>query len=397
MPDKKKFGEMMREFKCCILVPTYNNAQTLEQVLLSVLEYSSDVLVVNDGATDRSPEILSKFPQVKVFVHEVNQGKGLALRHGFEFARKNGYDYCITIDSDGQHQVADLPKFLDKLAQHPKAIIMGARNMEQASVPGKSSFGNKFSNFWYRFETGISLPDTQTGYRLYPLQALKEIHFFTTKFEFEIEVIVKAAWRGIEVLSVPVSVYYAPKETRITHFRPVPDFTRVSILNTYLVVLAILWYIPIRFFKSLTPSKINAFFKKHFLNPDETPLQKSIAIAFGVFMGIVPIWGFQLLTGIAICHLLKINKAIFITAAHISVAPMIPVVIYLSFLTGGIVLNEPSSLKEFTSLISLDAIKQNFFQYVIGSMVLATVAALFFGLFSYFCMIIYARSKGGKV
>lgn len=391
------FGEMMLQKKCCILIPTYNNAQTLEQVILSVLEYTSEIIVVNDGASDTTPEILKKFPQIKVLVHEVNKGKGVALRNGFEFARKNAYNYCITIDSDGQHQVADLPKFMDKLQQHPNAIIMGARNMEQSSVPGKSSFGNKFSNFWFRFETGISLPDTQTGYRLYPLQALKDIHFFTTKFEFEIEIIVKAAWRGIEVLSVPVGVYYAPKETRISHFRPVPDFTRVSILNTYLVVLAILWYIPIRFFKSLTPTKINAFFKKHFLNPNETPLQKSIAIGFGVFMGIVPIWGFQLLTGIAICHLIKINKAIFITAAHISVAPLIPFVIYLSFLTGGWVLNEPSSIKEFTSLISLEAIKQNFFQYVIGSMVLATAAALIFGLFSYFCMTIYARSKGGKV
>ena len=393
MPDKKQYGIKIAEKKCCILIPTYNNDQTLEQVILSVLEYTEHVLVVNDGATDDSPKILQKFPQLKIFTHETNKGKGVALRNGFEFARKNGYDYCITIDSDGQHNAADIPKFIDKLESEPNSIIMGARNMEQSSVPGKSSFGHKISNFWFRFETGINLPDTQSGFRLYPLNAIKNIFFFTTKFEFEIEVIVKAAWRGIPVISVPVSVYYAPKETRITHFRPIPDFTRVSILNIYLVIWAVLWYIPIRFLKSLTLKNMQLFFLKHFLNPTETPLQKSVAIGFGVFMGIVPIWGFQLLTGIALCHLWKINKAIFITAAHISAAPFIPFIIYLSFLTGGAVLNEPSSIKEFTSLISLDVIKQNLFQYIIGSMVLAVAAGLGFGLLSYFCMRAFGKIK----
>ena len=122
-------------------------------------------------------------------------------------------------------------------------------------------------------------------------------------------------------------------------------------------------------------------------------MQKSVAIAFGVFMGIIPIWGFQLITGIALCHLWKINKAIFITAAHISVAPLVPFVVYLSFLTGGIVLNEPGSIREFASLVSPEVIKQNLFQYVIGSVVLAVVAGLFFGLFSYFCMLLFSKIK----
>ncbi len=397
MPEKLNCRKQLKELKCCILIPTYNNAQTLEQVILSVLEYTDQVLIVNDGASDATRQILEKYKEPKVYTHEVNLGKGLALRHGFDFAIQHGYNYCITIDSDGQHQAADIPKFIDKLEESPNSIIMGARDMNQSSVPGKSSFGHKFSNFWFRFETGINLPDTQSGYRLYPLHPLKKIHFFTTKFEFEIEVIVKAAWRGIPVVSVPVSVYYAPKETRISHFRPVPDFTRVSILNTYLVVLAVLWHIPIRFIKNLTWTNIKAFFKKHFLNPDETPLQKSIAIGFGVFMGIIPIWGFQLITGIALCHLWRINKAIFITAAHISVAPMIPLVVYFSFLTGGLVLHEPSSIREFTSFISLDVVKQNIFQYVIGSIVLAIASGLFFGLFSYFCMMIFGKRKRGAI
>ena len=201
MPDKKHYRKRMAELKCCILIPTYNNAHTLGKVIQSVLEFTEQVLVVNDGATDATPEILKTFPQLRVLTHEQNKGKGVALRNGFNFARDNDYDYCITIDSDGQHSAEDIPKFIDKLEESPASIIMGSRNMEQSSVPGKSSFGHAVSNFWFRFETGINLPDTQSGFRLYPLKSLKPIFFFTTKFEFEIEVIVKAAWHGIPVLS----------------------------------------------------------------------------------------------------------------------------------------------------------------------------------------------------
>lgn len=391
MIDKEIYRSKIAAAHCCVLIPTYNNAQTLEKVILSVLEFTEHVLIVNDGATDATAEILKKFSALQIFTHAQNKGKGVALRNGFDFALKLGYHYAITIDSDGQHNADDIPKFIDKLESHPNSLIMGARNMEQSSVPGKSSFGHKFSNFWYRFETGINLPDTQSGYRLYPLLLLQDISFFTTKFEFEIEVIVKAAWRGIAVLSVPVSVYYAPKETRISHFRPGPDFTRVSILNTYLVILAVLWYIPIRFFKSLKLKNLKAFFKKHFLNPNETPLQKAIAIGFGVFMGIIPIWGFQLLVGISLCHLLKINKAIFITAAHISVAPLVPFVVYASFVTGALVTHQP--IAKFSSLLSLDSVKQNMFQYVLGSVVLAIIAGILFGLIGYFCISIFGKRK----
>jgi glycosyltransferase involved in cell wall biosynthesis len=393
MPDTTILGNRMAALKCCVLIPTYNNAKTLENVIQSVLEFTSDLIIVNDGASDGTSEILKKFNALQILHHPQNLGKGMALRNGFELARKLGYIYCITIDSDGQHQASDLPKLIDKIEEIPGALVMGARNMDQASVPEKSSFGHKFSNFWFRFETGINLPDTQTGYRLYPLDKIKHIGFFTNKFEFEIEVIVKAAWRNIPIVSVPVSVYYAPKEIRISHFRPVPDFLRVSLLNTYLVILAILWYIPIRFLKSLTPKNLLNFVRTQFLNSNETSIQKSIAIGFGVFMGIVPIWGFQLLVGITLCHFLKLNKAIFITAAHISVAPMIPFIVYFSFYTGGLVLDEPSTLKEFTNVLSLESTKQNFYQYLVGSMVLAVISGLFFGLFSYFCMLLFRKKK----
>ncbi|MDB5273557.1 MAG: family 2 glycosyl transferase [Chitinophagaceae bacterium] len=234
------------KYNVYVLIPTYNNATTIAQVIQSVLSYTHRILIVNDGSTDHTKEVLAQFPSIEQVAYPVNKGKGYALRQGFKYLQKKEVKYVITIDSDGQHKASDLIHFIHNIDQHPAAIMMGARDMGQANVPGKSSFGNKFSNFWFKLQTGINMPDTQTGYRLYPLYLMKDISLFTNKYELEIEVIVKAAWRGIEVVAVPIDVYYPTKEERISHFRPFKDFSRISVLNTWLTTLALLYYIPKR-------------------------------------------------------------------------------------------------------------------------------------------------------
>lgn len=244
-------SEIFRLKKVCVLIPTFNNAGTIATVVKNVLAYTDQVIVVNDGSTDHTLELLAPFSEIKVVTYAVNQGKGYALRRGFEEAVASGYEYAITIDSDGQHYADDLPRFLEKLETHPRAIIIGARNMDQASVPGKSSFGNKFSSFWFHVETGIRRNDTQSGYRLYPVKALQHLRFFTKKYEFEIEVIVRAAWSGVDVIEVPVKVFYPEKEKRVSHFRPFRDFSRISVLNTVLVTIAFLYIKPRDFFRRI--------------------------------------------------------------------------------------------------------------------------------------------------
>ncbi|WP_254167837.1 glycosyltransferase family 2 protein [Chryseosolibacter histidini] len=244
-------SEIFERKKVCVLIPTFNNAGTIATVVKNVLAYTNQVIVVNDGSTDHTLALLEPFKEIKVVTYAVNQGKGYALRRGFEEAVASGYEYAITIDSDGQHYADDLPRFLEKLEAHPSAIIIGARNMDQATVPGKSSFGNKFSSFWFHVETGIRRNDTQSGYRLYPVKALQHLRFFTKKYEFEIEVIVRAAWSGIEVIEVPVKVFYPEKEKRVSHFRPFRDFSRISVLNTVLVTIAFLYIKPRDFFRRI--------------------------------------------------------------------------------------------------------------------------------------------------
>lgn len=374
MTDKEITKSKFKALKACVLIPTYNNAKTLEAVITTTLEYCDDVIVVNDGATDSTPDIISKFSNITVFKHEVNKGKGMALRNGFKKALELGFDYVITIDSDGQHYPEDFITFLNKVEEVPNSLIIGARNMAVDNVPGKSTFGNKFSNFWFWVETGIKLPDTQSGYRLYPVKRMRNIWLFTTKFELEIEVIVKAAWRGIPVISVPVKVYYAPQGERVTHFRPGKDFTRISFLNTYLCILAALFWRPVMLLRKFTLSNLKRVWREEIVARHESPMKKASSVALGLFFGIVPIWGFQFATALLLAHFLKLNKVVVGLVAQISVPPMIPFILYASVKTGELVLSEKVNL-DLNKILTVDALK-NVYVYTVGATVLSVVVAV---------------------
>ena len=373
--------EKVDVLKACVIIPTYNNAATLAAVIEDVAQYSNHLIVVNDGSTDNTVDIVQQFPAVQFISYVKNVGKGWALRKAFAYAAVKGYKYGITIDSDGQHFAKDLPAFINKLEEEPNAIIIGARNMSQASIPGGSSFGNKVSNFWFKVETGITSPDTQSGFRLYPVEPLKKMHFITRKYEFEIEVLVRAAWKGVKVISVPVTVYYAPKEERISHFRPYKDFFRIGVLNTVLVLITFLYIKPRDFIRTLfSRKKMKKVLDEHLFNPHHSPQLKAISVAFGIFMGIVPIWGFQLAAAIFLAILFKLNKPLVIVAANISIPPMIPAIIFLSYKVGALWMGANAMQIDFSNDVTIQSIKKNLVQYIAGSITLAVAAALVFGL-----------------
>lgn len=250
MDNKTGLPHLQKDFdthKVCVLIPTFNNSGTLERVLNEVLQYTSNILVVNDGSTDHTGEILATFQTIQTFQYKQNQGKGHALKKGFQLAQEAGYRYAISMDSDGQHFADDLAVFLEPLknkkAGAPEPLIIGSRKMDHPSVPDKSSLGNRLSSFMFLIETGIRLQDTQCGFRLYPLNLVNGLRLYTTKFELEIEVIVKAAWEGAAVQNLPVKVLYDPRE-RVTHFRPFQDVARITLLNIIFILVLIFYILP---------------------------------------------------------------------------------------------------------------------------------------------------------
>ena len=383
------------DLRCCVLLPTYNNAGTLAAVIKDVSEYTREICVVNDGSTDHTLRILESFPHIKLLSYTNNVGKGWALRKGFEFAMANGYDYAITIDTDGQHFANDLPKMIEALKQHKNAIVVGARNMDQNGIPGKSNFGNKFSNFWFRLETGIKLPDTQSGYRLYPLRSLEPLTFFSMKYEFEIEVLIRGAWSGIDVLHVPVRVYYPPADERVSHFRPFQDFSRISVVYTVLVVVTFLWIKPRDLYYSIRKNSLRYFLDEYLLRSHETPTVKALSVALGIFFGISPLWGFQIWFVLFFAWLFKLNKVLAALVSNVSIPPMIPIILFLSYETGRIWMGSNAVHLVYSRNMTMEVIQRNLLQYVLGSFTLAAICSAIAGLGTY--IFVSNLKKLGKI
>jgi len=374
--------------KCCVLIPTYNNAGKLSAVLDDILNYTLSIVVINDGSTDNTAEILNKYSQLTVVSFPTNKGKGKAMLAGMAKAEEMGFKYAISIDSDGQHLAKDLHLFLEKLEQESDIMLVGARNMESDGIPEGSSFGHKFSNFWYKLETGNALPDTQSGYRLYPLKEINSMRFYTSRYEFEIESLVRLSWAGVKIDSVPIEVLYP--EDRVTHFRKFWDFFRISILNTILVIIALLWIKPRDLFRSIKKGDTKKILKEQILRTQDSNLKMAVAIGFGIFMGIFPVWGFQMLLAVFLASIFRLNKVIVLVAANISIPPVIPILLYLSFITGGLLLNQSSHIN-FSPQFDFDNVKNDLFQYYLGAVVFAGIAGVLSGVVSYFLLIAFRK------
>ncbi len=368
------------EKKICILIPTYNNGKTLKRVIDGVLEFTQNIIVVNDGSTDATSLILNNYHQISMIDLSENKGKGNALKLGFRKAKQLGYDYAVTIDSDGQHYPEDISVFVEALlAEKEEVLLIGNRNMSQDGIPRKSSFGNNFSNFWFWVETGIKLQDTQSGYRLYPLNKIPK-KYFTPKFEFEIEIIVRTAWKDILIKNVPVKVLYDPAE-RVSHFRPFKDFTRISILNTILVFITLIFIKPRNFINDFRKKSFKRFIKEDVLESDGSNRTKAFSIALGIFIGLSPVWGFQTFLTISLSILFKLNKVLAFVSSNISFPPFIPFIIAASLFIGSPFVEGETNF--FNHELNFELVKNHLLQYIIGSFILATIGSLIVGIGSY--------------
>ncbi len=238
----------VEENEVCAVIPTYQNAKTLLKVVADVHRVVDTVFVVDDGSNDGTAALLDKAtgnerPE-KMLTHPKNCGKGAALKTGLTYARQQGFRYAVTVDADGQHRADDIPALLKAVEEEHDALAIGSRGLQHENMPAKSTFANRFSNFWFALQTLQRLPDTQSGLRVYPLRRLHGLRWMSARYEAELTLLVFSAWAGVKLLPVPVSVYYPPRDQRVTHFRPGRDFTRISVLNTLLCFLMVVYGWP---------------------------------------------------------------------------------------------------------------------------------------------------------
>lgn len=211
------------------IIPVYNHAATVAQVVKDAQALGFPVFVVDDGSTDTFYEQIKEITGIQILRHQLNQGKGAAIMTGFAAAAVIA-DWAITIDADGQHYPQDALKLINAIPAGRRAIVVGAREgmagMEGAHIPWTSRFGRKFSNFWVWAAGGAILSDSQSGMRLYPLPEAMLLATTARRFQFEVEILVMARRKGLPVIETPVRVIYNPDGKRISHFRPFVDFLR---------------------------------------------------------------------------------------------------------------------------------------------------------------------------
>jgi glycosyltransferase involved in cell wall biosynthesis len=224
--------------RICVVVPVFNHGATVQRIVRESRRVFP-VIVVDDGSADQGPGILARENDITLVTLPVNRGKAAALKAGFAKADTLGFTHAITIDADGQHPTDALVQFAIACRRQPEALIIGVRDLRAAGAPAVRRLSNALSSFWFRFETGLRLSDTQCGYRVYPLAAVQRLQVRSDRYAYELEILVKAAWAGIPLRSQPVRVDYAAATSRLSHFAPLRDFARISRLHARLAIQAL--------------------------------------------------------------------------------------------------------------------------------------------------------------
>ena len=216
--------------KTCIVIPVYNNPDTIEEVVLAALKTKSTVIVVDDGSHPHVTLNIDENSTFYLLKHTSNKGKGEAILTGGNKAKALGFKSFFVVDGDGQHYPHEISNFGSKNLE--ESIVIGCRKFGE-NVPGSSKFGRKFSNFWIWTETGLDLDDTQSGFRSYPVSVLS-LPIEMRRYDFEIEILVRHVWNDGYIEEVEIEVYYPKPEERVSHFDALKDNVRLSKLHSRL-------------------------------------------------------------------------------------------------------------------------------------------------------------------
>jgi len=373
--------------KPCVVIPCFNHAKTVA-VVARAAQAHCPVVVVDDGSTEHLPEM----PGSVVIRLERNYGKGAALRFGLQKSAELGFTHAITMDADGQHFAEDLPKFLAVASAQPEALVVGVRDFYAAGCPTHRRRSNAVSTFWFRVETGVRLGDTQCGFRCYPVALTKRLRTRSGRYAFELEFMVRASWVGTPIVAVPVKCTYAGGIGN-SHFRPVKDLAHITIMNIGLVLQS--WFVPLTlrtawsFGERKSRGKtIKEFFVEHAHEPGRV----ACAVGLGLFFGILPVYGFQMVLAAAAAHRLRLNKAITLLASNISIPPMVPFIVYGAMVLGHWIFTGQMfdvSPHQITKGLTLEYL----WQWIVGSLALAVIAGTLGTAFTYVIAKLWRKEK----
>jgi len=374
---------------CEVVIPVYDNERTVLQVALATRRLHPHVLVVDDGSTHQPDDFdnILKTNDIRLIRHPQNYGKGVALQTALKDLHERQVDYMITLDADGQHSPDDIPAFielLEKEGQNHDLLVIGVRDFNAPNVPDSSKFGRKFSNFWIKLETGVTCADTQSGFRAYPVEPLSKLKFHCTRYNFEIEVLTRGLWGGLRLRELPIHVTYEPPEQRVSHFHPWKDNVRLSLLHTMLVTRRLLLFPHKRIVpkpKLQLPSlwKHPKEFFLFLLKENATPELLAISAAVSSFLAVLPLISCHMLIILYVCIRLNLNKVMALAIQNLYMPPFTPFLC----IELGYFMRHGAFLREASMQTIVHELHLRFWEWLLGSLVIAPIAAILSGLITY--------------
>jgi uncharacterized protein (DUF2062 family) len=349
-------------FRLVVVAPTYNNARTLGELLEAIsCRLRLDLIVVNDGCEDDSTQILDRWSSSSetssgrwIVTHETNRGKGAALRSGFDCARELGFTHALTIDTDGQHDVADVPPMIRLARERPEALLVGARARCIDGYPWLSRFGRRVSNVFVRIESGARVSDSACGLRVYPLDLVRQVNARSARFGFELEIITRLAWAGVPIVDAPVKCLYHVDGGRITHFRPVWDSIHSLLLHLWLMTRSLIPW-PVRKVAPvhLAPDgpQTGTIISRlgRWMNPMRVWRQVrhdarerrrlASSMAAGMLLATLPPLGFKTVLGLLVAKWCRLQPLVVLAVSSLNTPPVGPLLAAGAVATGHVVLH----------------------------------------------------------
>lgn len=230
----------MSAFRPCVLVPTYDNPATIRRVVEAVRAHLPEVVVVDDGSGPEGRaacDALAADGLARVHHREVNGGKGAAVKTGFEVAQTLGYTHALQVDADGQHELSDIPRFLEVAEANPDALVLGAPVFDETAPLGRR-IGRQITIFWVDLETGGRvIRDPMCGFRVYPIVDAIAVSPPSDMMDFDPEIAVRLAWRGVPVINLATKVRYVTAEDGgVSHFHLFKDNFLISVMHARLCI-----------------------------------------------------------------------------------------------------------------------------------------------------------------
>ena len=381
-------------------LPVYNNAATVRRVAEECRAIIPRVVVVDDGSRDADLSELLAGLDLVLLRHAVNLGKGEAILTASRYIEAQGGEFMITVDADGQHYPGDLTKFLPLLRRDEPALVIGCRDFSTDNVPGSSRFGRSFANFWLRVETGCCVGDCQSGFRAYPVRYLNRLSFKGARYDFEAEVLAKAAWAGLQLKGVEIGVFYPKPEERVSSFQPLLDNLRLTRIHSMLVGRRLL---PIAHRRLVAEKKaLEWSLLRHpgkvlrmLLQESATPEGLALSAAVGLFLAVLPLLFLHTVVIFYVSLRLNLNKIVALNVQHLAVPPFLPALC----IEVGYFMRHGRWLTNLSFATVFQQFASRFYEWFLGSLVVAPLAAALAGAVMYLAAsaLKKARSPQGSI